>query len=125
MRKYLLFLLGFLLFVFFLLLAGVVFIAFWCDEPGRWPEEKFDKVLWIEAEESDRYKWARDIVENHLLDGKTEQQIVELLGVPSSKYGGRISYVIKIGGSCLDQVYALIIIFDEDDIVSNYFILGD
>jgi hypothetical protein len=67
------------------------------DQTSRWPSTKFDSGKWIQAKESERYIFARDLLDRKLLLGLTKTEVVALLGAPSSEPQGAsyFTYVIK------------------------------
>jgi hypothetical protein len=75
----------------FLLLAG-------CDYfPSVWPSGRFDAAMWRKATESERYVFAKDIVESKILLSRTKEEVIALLGQPSyeSPTGDYVTYVVK------------------------------
>lgn len=44
------------------------------------PKEVFNKEEWMDTLSDNRYKFSRDIIENKLLNNKTECEVLELLG---------------------------------------------
>lgn len=80
-----------------------------CGDTGDWPKERFDSQRWRQTSEAGRYVFAKDLIEQKLLIGKTRQEVVDLLGAPSSESAvpPAIAYLIKTGGSGMTQVFAL------------------
>jgi hypothetical protein len=70
-----------------------------CSEPTSWPIERFESIKWIQAKEGERYVYARYLVERKLLIGRKRNEVVALLGAPSSEPEGAnyLTYVIKAG----------------------------
>ena len=58
----------------------VIYIIF--DEPDR--KEKFDKNKWMNDEQN-RYRMEGDMINSKMLIGKTQQQVLELLGNEKGK----------------------------------------
>jgi len=109
--------------VIFFVVLSIFFIA-GCDEKNSWPRAEFDRAAWLHSAESERYKWARDIIDTHRLDGLTNKQVTDLLGAPSSRISTGVTYVIKVGGQGFNKIYVLDIRFKEN-IVEEYYIRGD
>ncbi|MFD2822832.1 hypothetical protein ACFS5M_04065 [Lacinutrix iliipiscaria] len=60
-------------------------------------EERFDKDLW-RSSPSSRYKMVDDIIESQLLMGKTEDEVLFLLGKPNSMISkDSNSFLYKLG----------------------------
>ena len=110
----------------FILMALSFFIIMGCDNPKNWPMAEFDQSSWLRSTENERYRWAQDIIDRHLLDGLTRNQVIDLLGAPSSQNLESIAYIVKTGGSGFNQIYILDIRFKKyNNIVESYRIRGD
>jgi hypothetical protein len=93
------------------LLPGLLLIAVMgcSSEQTSWPKKKFVAEEWAKTAESERYPFARDIVESHVLVGKSASEVKQLLGAPSSESEADhyFTYIIKVGGDGFNQVYVL------------------
>ena len=112
------------------LLAILIFVvAIGCGrEQASWSSKEFAAEQWRATPESDRYVFARDLIDRKLLVGKPEQEVKELLGPPSSESEAdhRFAYVIKVGGNGFDQVYILDILVDPSSgLVKKAYVRGD
>jgi hypothetical protein len=112
-----------------LLPAVLLIAAIGCsNEQASWPATKFDSGQWKRSAETDRYVFARDLVESHTLVGKPANEVKDLLGTPSSESDKdhRFAYVIKTGGKNFDQVYVLDVVLNPaNGIVESVLIRGD
>ena len=77
-------------------LLSTLFAAFivGCTEPSSWPSETFDSDAWASADESQRYVYAKDLLDGKL-DGLKRAEVRALLGRPSSEGGELLIYVVK------------------------------
>jgi hypothetical protein len=85
-----------------------------CSEPpDNWPSLKFDERTWKATPESDRYKYVRDLQERRVLIGKSELEVIALLGMPNSKddIDPMFSYLVKVGGMSFNKVFVLSVYF--------------
>ena len=74
------------------------FVAFILSSSLIWFfEERFDKDIW-RIERATRYKLVDDIIKNQLLIGKTKDEVVGLLGEPTSKVNlEQESFIYRLG----------------------------
>jgi hypothetical protein len=80
-------------------------------------EEQFDADLW-HSNPAKRYQMADDIINNNLFIGKTEEEIVQLLGEPEIFTEDSKNYIVyKMGNAPSFKKYLgdrLVIIFEDD-----------
>ena len=84
-------------------------------------ESPFDAQVW-ESNPTQRYKLAKDIVESRLLVGKTEQEVIEMLGESNqSRLTGKHHLLYKLGkpSSTFEEREGVLVIVFEDSIVSK------
>jgi len=102
----------------FLIIIGIIIIGV-----PLLKEKDFDGELWIRGDEKVRGKMVRDLIRKKTLDGRTKDEVVDLLGPPTVSDGVLI-YTIEKGHSFLsfEWPYALKIYFDEEGVVERYYV---
>lgn len=97
-------------FVIAFLLSGLIACG---DQSERWPMHRFDRATWMQAKESERFVFVRDLVDRKTLLGMSKQQVVALLGPASSDQDAEkyLAYIVKADSGL---VYLLDIRFSED-----------
>jgi hypothetical protein len=98
------------------LLVLLTLSLFACAERAYWPDRTFNSEEWKNAPVSQRYEFANDLLNRGLLNGMTKGEVVEVLGHPDGESANPPSmfYVLKQGGSFMNQVYILDIRFLAD-----------
>ena len=102
-------------------------IAFFCiDDKVWWASSKFDQEAWKSTTEKKRYIYVKDLLRRDLLIGKSEEEVIDMLGQSESAPGAPSSaqYLIKVGGPGLSQIYVLDLRFTNGK-VSRAFVRGD
>lgn len=68
-----------------------------CEESTRWPVTHFDRIKWMQANEDNRFVFARDLIESKKLIGLSRTLVIDLLGTPSydDPNGDYMTYVLK------------------------------
>ena len=101
----------------FLIIIGVILFGI-----PLLKEKDFDGELWIHGDENVRGKMVRDLTRKKILDGMTQEEVVDLLGPPTVSDGALI-YTIEKGNSFLSAwPSAFKIYFDEKDVVERYYV---
>ncbi|MGO4702727.1 hypothetical protein [Dyella sp. 2RAB6] len=73
-----------------------------------WPERKFDPEAWKRTESNGRYVYATDLLDSRVLIGKSEDEVIALLGESDlPRYAATIQYLIRHGGVGLRRIYIL------------------
>lgn len=82
------------------------------DGYGTWPKVNFEKNKWLEAKYSERFVFAKDLIDGKRLIGKNKADVYTMLGKPSSEdpSNNRIVYTLKEGKT---EIYFLDIRFDN------------
>jgi hypothetical protein len=67
------------------------------DGLARWPATHFDRAKWMQANEDNRFVFARDLIEHKKLIGLSRPQAIDLLGTPSfdDPNGEYMTYILK------------------------------
>ncbi|HCE44721.1 MAG TPA: hypothetical protein DET40_14360 [Lentisphaeria bacterium] len=95
---------------------------------GKITQKSFNSKEWILGNELTRGEMARDLVSSKVLIGKTKEEVVELLGQPSSSKSSfnndRFYYIVDIGrGSYVfDMPCKLNLYFDGDNKVEDAYV---
>lgn len=100
--------------IFVTILFALCIVA--CSDQSNWPHTTFSSEDWQRTPEAQRYKLVTNLLERHLLDGKSKAQVIELLGQPSdeSVEPRSLAYIIKTGGNSFDQILILDIRFEDN-----------
>lgn len=96
-----------------------------CSEEAKWPHEKFNQDRWRQSVVTERFRFANDLTENHLLIGKSRGEVLESLGTPDSEDDRQLTYLLAVRDGGFNQVWMLDVFFGEDGIVKSTAIRGD
>jgi hypothetical protein len=95
------------------------------DSPLTWPKRKFSAEEWKKTPDSERYVFARDLLDGKLI-GLTRQQVVELLGTDGAgNVPANSCYVIKEMESGYDASQNICVRFDAGGRVNNVYLHSD
>jgi outer membrane protein assembly factor BamE (lipoprotein component of BamABCDE complex) len=115
-----------------LFLSIILFVAVFASgcstEENSWPRTEFNATQWKASRDTERYVFAHDIIQKRLLEGKTREQVQEILGAPTTvdTSSRQLSYLIKEGGSSFNQVFTLdVILNSSSQTVEEVGIRGD
>jgi hypothetical protein len=94
-------------------------------DPESWPKDPFNEAVWARTTEGERYKVALDLRDRKVLQGKTAEEVKQLLGAPSYESKDYITYIVKIGGRGFNEIYLLDIRMNGSGVVEKVLIRGD
>ena len=88
-----------------LVLGAIFFLAY--QIKGNIPHEDFDPEKWKNWKESEtnwslRWDMMNSLRNNHQLEGKSKEDIIEMLGEPDSKKEGEFTYFLGMAGHGID-----------------------
>ena len=86
-------------------------------------ETKFDSEIWKNWEETEstlflRWEMKNDLIENYDLKGRSEKDVIELLGEPENESKNSFRYNLGPTGKGIN--YGTLILEFENDTVKNY-----
>lgn len=97
--------------IFFMTTAIAICLT---DNKVWWPHRKFDQEAWKHAVPHERYVYAKDLLDSKALHGKSEDEVIALLGLPDlPRHRANLLYLIKRKGIGLLNVYILDIRFTD------------
>jgi len=87
----------------------------------------FNKTDWLSynaVDGTDRSTMTADLLQNHKIIGRTNKQVVNLLGEPSGRDTTEAFYELSVKYDMIDPVSGkdLVIIFNKDSIVTKAFV---
>jgi len=93
---------------------------------GNITHEQFNSEIWknwteSETELSTRWDMMNSLRKTHELNGKTKSEIIELLGNPENQSNENFRYYLGMAKKGIDTGI-LIIEFNKNNIVSNYYV---
>jgi hypothetical protein len=82
-----------------------------------WPRERFSSQVWLDSPKEQRYRFVKDLLDNNPLAGRSKTEVGQILGPPTTEYGGRFTtYTVAHPADfalVLDSVYFVRIEFDS------------
>ena len=87
----------------------------------------FDTQKWKEGNARERGSMSRNLIQKQILENKSKEEVIELLGDPDRDDTGCISYKLDLGGyaSMLEWSYKLQICFDQENGKSTIIQIND
>ncbi len=108
--------------------AHVAYRAWWLPSWRSWPSEPFSADKWRSTSENGRHIFWKDLRSRSLLVGAARQDVIDLLGPPSSDAGLYLTYVVKDRDAreyTFNFVYLIQLNLDEAGRVTRAFIRHD
>ena len=101
-----------------IIIGSFLIIFFSCNST------EFNSVRWKKGSKELRGKMSSDLIQKQILDGKSESDVIGLLGTPDRKKQECISYDLDLEGHN-NWSYFLQICFDKRNGKSNYVQVND
>ena len=104
-----------------IIIGSFLIIFFSCNST------EFNSGSWKKGDKELRGKMSSDLIQKQILYGKSENDVIELLGTPDRKNQKCVTYDLDLGGynEMVNWNYFLQICFDKRNGKSNYVQIND